>query len=140
MSASAPPRLDPGLNPVLNRAWTRVATLALWLLIVLCLAWELWLAPVRPGGSYLAAKALPLCLALPGVHQGRVYTLQWTCMLSLVYLMEGVVRAWSDPNPVSRGLALVEIALSLAFYLCALAYLRPAKQAAARRLRQADST
>jgi len=100
---------------------------------------------VRPGGSYLACKALPLCLALPGVHQGRVYTLQWACMLSLVYLMEGVVRAWSDPNPVSSALALLEIVLSLAFYLCALLYLRPAKRAAkqaaarARRLAQAGS-
>ena len=29
-------------------------------LIFLGLAWELWLAPIRPGGSLLALKVLPL--------------------------------------------------------------------------------
>ena len=36
-------------------------------LIVLSLAWELWLAPLRPGGTWLALKALPLCLPLAGL-------------------------------------------------------------------------
>ena len=34
-------------------------------LIVLSLCWELWLAPLRPGGSWLVLKALPLFLPLP---------------------------------------------------------------------------
>jgi len=33
-------------------------------LIILCLAWELWLAPLRPGGSSLVFKVLPLLLPL----------------------------------------------------------------------------
>ena len=36
-------------------------------LIVLGLAWELWLAPLRPGGSWLVLKVLPLCVPLAGL-------------------------------------------------------------------------
>ena len=33
-------------------------------LIVLGLAWEIWLAPLREGGSWWAIKVLPLALLL----------------------------------------------------------------------------
>ena len=92
-------------------------------LIVLCLAWELWLAPLRPEGSWLVLKTLPLAAALPGVLRGRIYTLQWTLLLVLAYFAEGLVRAWSDSG-FSAQLALVEVALSVAFFVCAIAYVR----------------
>jgi uncharacterized membrane protein len=38
------------------------SALSLVALILLRLGWELWLAPLRPGGSLLALKALPLAL------------------------------------------------------------------------------
>jgi len=116
------------LNPVLRRG----ASISLIALIILCLAWELRIAPVRPGGSLLALKALPLLLPLRGVLKGHLYTLQWAAMLILLYFMEGVVRVWSDPAPASVLMASLEIALSLVFYCCAIFYLRPAKQAAKR--------
>jgi len=75
---------------------------------------------------------LPLLLPLRGVLKGRLYTLQWASMLILLYFMEGVVRAWSDPSPISAVMGGIEIALSLVFYLCAVFYLRPAKRAAKR--------
>lgn len=125
-------------DPVLNPVPRRIAAVSLLLLIFLCLAWELRVAPLRPGGSYLVLKVLPLLLPLRGVLKGSVYTMQWACMLILLYFMEGVVRAWSDPNPVSVWMAVVEIVLSFTFYVCALMYLRPAKQAARRRARQND--
>jgi len=112
-----------------------MAAVALSLLILLCLLWELWLAPLRPGGSWLVLKVLPLLFPLRGALKGSVYTLQWLCMLILLYVMEGIVRAWSDPNPVSAGLAGAEILLSGMIYFCALLYLRPFKQAAKRRVR-----
>src|SRR3954463_3861286 len=93
----------------------RLALGALIALIFLCLAWELWLAPLRPGGSLLALKALPLVPALFGGLQARRYTFQWSSMLILAYLAEGVTRAWSDAAP-SRDLAIAEIALSAAFF------------------------
>lgn len=113
-------------NPVLRHG----ASISLIALIVLCLAWELKLAPLKPGGSLLALKVLPLLFPLRGVLKGNLYTLQWAAMLILIYFMEGVVRAWSDPSPASAVMAGLEIALSLVFYVCAILYVRPAKRLA----------
>ena len=96
---------------------------ALVALIGLCLAWELWLAPLRPGGSLVALKALPLVLPLTGILRGRRYTYQWSSMLILAYFAEGVVRAWSERG-LSQLLAAGEIALSLAFFAAVVAYAR----------------
>ena len=123
--------------PVLSPPLRRLASAFLLALIALGLVWELWAAPLRPGGSWLVLKVLPLLLPLRGVLKGDVYTLQWSSMLILLYFMEGVTRAWSDPSPVSATLAGVEIALSLGFYLCAIFYLRPAKRAAKARQKAA---
>jgi uncharacterized membrane protein len=69
----------------LLRTLRLVAATSLGLLLALCVAWELWLAPLRPGGSLMALKALPLAVPLRGVLQGRRYTYQWSCMLILAY-------------------------------------------------------
>jgi len=99
------------------------ATAALVALIVLCVAWELWLAPLRPGGSLMALKALPLALPLGGIWSGRRYTYQWSSMLILAYFAEGAMRAWSDAG-LSRWLALIEVLLSLIFFAAVVAYAR----------------
>ncbi|HET7635813.1 MAG TPA: DUF2069 domain-containing protein [Burkholderiales bacterium] len=96
-------------------------------LIFLCLAWELWLAPLRPGGSLLALKALPLLAPLFGILRGRVYTYQWSSLLILAWFTEGVVRAWSD-HGLSQHLAQIEIALSVIFFLSAIFYVRQSRQ------------
>ncbi len=89
-------------------------------LIVLSLAWELWLAPLRPGGSWLALKALPLAFPLAGLLKRRMYTYRWVSLVVWLYFTEGVVRAWSDAG-TGRWLALAEVALCLAlFTACAL--------------------
>jgi len=92
-------------------------------LIFLCLAWEGWLAPVRPGGSLLVVKAIPLLFPLFGILRGKLYTYQWSSMLILLYLTEGAVRAWSD-HGLSATLGIVEAVLSVAFYLSAIFYVR----------------
>jgi len=92
-------------------------------LILLCVAWELWLAPLRPGGSWLALKTLPLLAPLPGVLRGRVYTCQWALLLVPAYFTEGVVRAWSESG-LAGQLASVEIALALAFFVSAIGHVR----------------
>ena len=99
------------------------ALVALVALIFVCLAWELWLAPLRPGGSLLALKALPLALPLAGVLKGRRYTYQWSSMLILAYLAEGVTRALSDTGAAQK-LAMLEAVLSLAFFAAAVTYAR----------------
>ena len=100
-------------------------------LIFLCLAWELWLAPIRPGGSLLVLKTLPLLLPLMGILKGRRYTYQWAPMLMLAYFTEGVVRAWSDRG-LSAWLAGGEVALSVALFFTAIFYAKlsaPSRQA-----------
>jgi hypothetical protein len=66
------------------------------------------LAPLRPGGSMLALKALPLLLPLRGILHGRRYTYQWTSLLVLLYLAEGLVRSHHDLG-LSQWLAMAEI-------------------------------
>lgn len=99
------------------------ASISLVALILLCLAWEGWLAPLRPGGSLLILKAVPLLLPLFGILRGRRYTYQWASMLSLIYLAEGLVRATSDASPSSM-LAWAEAVLAGIWFGLCLAYAR----------------
>ena len=90
-------------------------------LIVLGRAWEMWLAPLRPGGSWLALKVLPLVVPLAGLLKNRMYTYRWVSLMVWLYFTEGVVRAWSDTTGVSQLLALLEVVLCLSlFTACAL--------------------
>jgi uncharacterized membrane protein len=100
-----------------------LATASLIALILLCLAWELWLAPLRPGGSWLALKAVPLLAALPGILRGRRYTFQWSALLILAYWVEGTVRLMSDVGLAVR-LAAVELALAVIFFAAAVLFAR----------------
>lgn len=102
--------------------WTRrLAVASLVALFVLGPVWELWLAPLRPGGTLLALKMLPLGLAIAGLLRNRMYTYRWLSLMVWVYFTEGVVRATSDTHPVSRALAGVEVLLCiLLFIACAL--------------------
>ena len=90
------------------------ASFSLLALIVLCVLWEGWLAPLRPGGSWMMLKALPLLPAVFGILRGKRYTYQWLSMLCLLYLTEGVLRA-SDPG-LTAVLAGIEIALSVLLF------------------------
>jgi uncharacterized membrane protein len=90
-------------------------------LIMVCLAWEGWLAPLRPQGSMLILKAVPLLLPLFGILRGKRYTYQWASMFILIYFTEGAVRAWSDTG-LSAQLALAEVALTVIFFCCAIFY------------------
>jgi uncharacterized membrane protein len=107
----------------LRKALRTVAAAALIGLIALCLLWELWLAPLRPGGSFVALKALPLVFPLRGVLEGRRYTFQWSSMLILAYFAEGLTRAWGERG-ASQQFAIAEVVLSLAFFAAAVSYAR----------------
>ncbi len=99
------------------------ASISLIALILLCIAWEGWLAPLKPSGSQLILKAVPLLLPLLGILKGHRYTYQWASMFILFYFTEGAVRAWADTG-VSAKLAAVEIVLSVIFFTCAIFYAR----------------
>ena len=102
-------------------------------LIVLGFLWEMWLAPLREGGSWLVLKVLPLTIPLAGLLKNRMYTYRWVSLMVWLYFTEGVVRAYSD-RPPSSYCAVVEVLLCLTlFAACALhvrVRLRDAKTAA----------
>lgn len=114
MTTSPSPTPPVPLPPVV--AWTRVLAVgSLTGLIVLGVAWELWLAPLRPGGTWLALKVLPLAIALAGLLRNRMYTYRWVSLLVWLYFIEGVVRAGSDRGAGS-WLGLIEVALCLVLF------------------------
>ncbi|HJV85609.1 MAG TPA: DUF2069 domain-containing protein [Noviherbaspirillum sp.] len=112
------------------------SAVSLVLLILFCVAWELVLDPLRPGGSWLVLKVIPLLLPLRGVLKRDIYTMQWSSMLILLYFTEGIVRATSDKG-LSATLGWVEVALTCVFFFCTIFYLRPFKQAAKKIAQQA---
>ena len=122
----------PSMLSSINKSafFARAASLSLLALIMLCVAEELWLAPLRPHGSWLVLKIVPLLFALKGVAKKDNYTMQWSSMLILLYFTEGIVRATSDRAGLSVPLSWLEVLLSLVFFYCTLSYLRPIKKAA----------
>jgi uncharacterized membrane protein len=98
------------------------------LLIVWCVAWEMWLSPLKPGGSWMVLKAAPLLIPLAGIIKRDLYTLQWTSMMILLYFTEGVVRGWSDKSMPWLGWG--EAAIVVVYFVCAILYVQPYKKAA----------
>jgi len=107
-----------------------LASASLISLLLLCICWEWFLAPLRPGGSWMILKTLPLLIPLRGVLRRDNYTMQWSSMLIWLYFTEGIVRAYSDRSPLSVALALAEVGLSILFFMAVILYLRPLKKAA----------
>lgn len=94
-------------------------------LFILCVSWEWFISPLRPGGSWLILKGVPLLFAIPGIWKGSVYTMQWASMLILLYLTEGLVRILE--TGANFWLAVLETALSTIAFVCLLMYLKPIK-------------
>ena len=92
-------------------------------LIMLSLLWELWLAPLRPGGSWLVLKALPLCIPLAGLLKNRMYTYRWVSLVVWLYFAEGVIRLQGDSWP-SNACAAVEIVLCLMLFTATALHVR----------------
>jgi uncharacterized membrane protein len=102
-----------------------IATAAFVDLLILCVSWEWFISPLRPGGSWLILKAIPLLFAIPGLWKGNVYTMQWASMLILLYITEGLVRILE--TGANFWMATLEITLGTIAFLCLLIYLKPIK-------------
>ena len=112
----------PNLQPTCARR-RLVVLLAGWALVALSLGWEWWWAPLRDGGSLLVLKAVPMAVLLPSLARSQRRTYQWTTLVVLLYVCEGLVRAISDPPP-ARDLAVVELLLAATVYVAAILWLR----------------
>jgi uncharacterized membrane protein len=93
-------------------------------LVVLGAGWELWWAPLRPGGSTLVIKVLPLCIGIAGLLRHRLYTYRWLSLLVWAYVAEGAVRLWSDTSLAGRALAWGELLLAVALFAALTVYIR----------------
>jgi uncharacterized membrane protein len=122
VSPVLPAALPSTLPPFVART-RALAVGSLLALIVLGLAWELWLAPLRPGGSWLALKVLPLTLPLAGLLKNRMYTYRWVSLLVWIYFTEGVVRATSDRG-AGVPLAALEVLLCLVLFIACAMHVR----------------
>lgn len=92
-------------------------------LIFLCLIWEGWLAPLRPGGSWLILKAVFLLIPLFGILRGKRYTYKWLSLFIQFYILEGALRATSDTG-LTQWLALGEVVLATAIFVTTVLYIR----------------
>ena len=102
-----------------------IATAAFVDLFILCISWEWFISPLRPGGSWLVLKAIPLLFAIPGLWRGNVYTMQWASMLILLYITEGLVRILE--TGANFWMALLETTIGTIAFVCLLIYLKPIK-------------
>ena len=108
-----------------TRSLAVAATIAL---IVLGLAWELWLAPT--GRGTLAIKVLPLLLPLPGLLRLRLYTYRWLSLGVWLYVGEGAMRAGSE-HGLSATLALIEVVIALILFAACCVHIRARLRAGA---------
>jgi uncharacterized membrane protein len=122
------PRAEPqaaDLAPAAADAVTtrlRTATLATTAAMVLLgLAWELWLAPT--GRGTWAVKVVPLALCFLGLMRHRMVTYRWLSLLVWLYFTEGLTRAITESG-VSMALAWGQTVLSVALFALAATYIR----------------
>ena len=92
------------------------ASLSLIGLIILNLLWEIFYNPLRSEGSLMVIKSVVLLIPLPGILKKNRYTYQWSSMCILLFLIEGIVRFYSETG-VSQSMALYQIMLSGIFFL-----------------------
>ncbi len=95
-------------------------------LIILGGAWERYLAPLKPGGSLLSLKILPLLPLLWGMLKARRRAFQWMVLLIWFYMIEGITRGWTEQG-MARALAFSEIMLSLAIFGASTLWIRSQK-------------
>lgn len=116
------------------RHYQFIASASLIALIFLCLGWELWWAPLRPGGSWLVLKAVLLLAPLFGILRGKRYTYKWVSLFIQFYLLEGLVRATSEQG-LAQWLAIGETILAGIVFVSVILFIRatrspPVKKAA----------
>lgn len=114
----APERTEPRANERLSRNLALGSVVAL---ILLCLAWELWLAPT--GRGTLALKVLPLLAAPLGLWRYRLYTYRWVALVIWLYVLEGLVRATSEGG-LGQWLAVAELGLAVVAFTACTAQIR----------------
>lgn len=115
-----------------TRFYQNLTSIALIALIFLCLAWEAWLAPLRPGGSWLTLKAVFLLAPLFGILRGKRYTYKWLSLFIQFYLLEGLTRSTSEQG-LTQWLAAGETVLAVIIFVGAVMFIRSTRNPEAKK-------
>ena len=93
-------------------------------LLVLQPVWHALLPPPLGAGNWLLAAlaAAPLLLPLKGLLAGSLRSMTWAGYLVILYLIIGVMEAWS--NPPQRAPALLQTLLVVIFVTSVLVFSR----------------
>lgn len=135
----ATPATPPAAPPASVHTTRWLAVGSLLGLIAVGLAWEMWVAPLRPGGSWWALKVLPLAIPLAGLLKNRMYTYRWVSLIVWLYFTEGVVRATSGESAPSVVMALLQTALCISLFVACALHVRIRLKAAGRDAVAADA-
>jgi len=118
--------VPPAPNLAVAARWHRLAV-ALVAGLAFCEGlWELWLAPIRPGGSWLALKAVPLAWVWFSLVRGRRKARQVASLILPLFAAEGIVRAMTESGRHAY-VAAVATALALAALVAILLSFRAEK-------------
>ncbi|MCL4761325.1 MAG: DUF2069 domain-containing protein [Burkholderiales bacterium] len=104
----------------------RLALAGLVALTLVALLWEWLLAPLRPGGSWLVLKAVPLAALVPAALRGARRGMQVLSLLLPFYVAEGVVRGLSEAGRHAL-VAWTSALIAAATFVALLAWLRAAR-------------
>ena len=106
-------------------AAARLTVASLVALALLEFLWEALLAPL-PGARWLAVKALPLAMLVPGVARGRRRSRQWLALLTPCYFGEALVRALTETGR-HGAVAAMAAAVAATTFVAVLAWFRAEK-------------
>lgn len=76
--------------------------------------WELLLAP-SPGMRWMAIKAVPLAILVPGIVRGERRARQWLALLAPWYCAEALVRTLTEPVRPALVAAMAAVLALVAF-------------------------
>lgn len=102
--STGPAGTDPrrGVLPVRNLAtsarWHRLAVALMAGVVLWEALWELSLAPLRPGGSWLVLKVVPIAWVWILLVRGSRRARQVASLMLPLFAAEGIVRALTEPG------------------------------------------
>ena len=112
MTQTHPPLSQPTLTALMRK--TTYLSIALF---VLCVVWETVGAPLKHGAGYwMALKGILFLPLLPKLWRGERYAYQVFSLLSLLYVLEGLLRTFSDAAP-SKYFAITELLMSTFIFI-----------------------
>ena len=100
----------------MNKNYSLIAFIMVITMIIFGISWEIWINPIRPGGSMLWAKVIPLVLTLPGLYKSNVYSFQCLSLLVWLYVCEALVRIYSNQT-IEILLSILWLAMSLTLFI-----------------------